>query len=331
MSGQYRGSQAFNSVNPLVQESVNPNTGSLFLSLPIIKLSGKRSSIDLSISLFYSAGLRGTFGLPKGWGFDLPYVLHGKSVTVNGRTFAIDEEWTDSEGHSSGLRYNNNHSIKFKRVDPEDLISGRPGQYGYIFSHADGSVDYFDIFGKPLEHHDIYGNYLYYTYVSGETEAVDSPAAKLQSITDSWGQEVIFAHEDGLQTVSLPDNTEIVIKFNNSNAYALKTPSGLTEFEYVEFDNSRAVLQKITYPSGLVSVYEHGAIEYINTKGESGYMPAVESSRSLDFDNKVYRHMKYFYGRETDGATYTGAKLGCQIGGLRDHLMDDDDRAHDYV
>lgn len=145
------------------------------------------------------------------------------------------------------------------------------------------------------------------------------------------GQEVIFAHEDGLQTVSLPDNTEIVIKFNNSNAYALKTPSGLTEFEYVEFDNSRAVLQKITYPSGLVSVYEHGAIEYINTKGESGYMPAVESSRSLDFDNKVYRHMKYFYGRETDGATYTGAKLGCQIGGLRDHLMDDDDRAHDYV
>ena len=330
--GQYQGSQAFNNINTLMKESVNPNTGSLFLSIPLVKLQGKRSSIDLTVNLFYSAGLRGTFGLPINWGLDLPYVLEGKSVTANGRTYAIDPEWTDVEGYASGLRYTNNHGIRFQQVlPPEPLPSGEKGEYGFMLSHVDGSADYFDPLGKPLEHHDVYGNFVHYSYVTGDQEGVDSPEVRIGHILDSWGQKVQFAYDQGSEIcITVPDERQILIKFSSTNLHTIIDAAGnKTELEYTSFNDGAEILSRINYPSGLVSRYDYAPIGYLDDKGKAGYMPAVEDARSLDAERNVYQHMRYHYGRES-AATYTGAAIGCKLGGSADSLMDNDERALEY-
>lgn len=330
-TGQYQGSQAFNNINLLTQEFVNPNTGSLFFSVPLVQLAGKRSSIDLKVNLFYSAGFRGTFGLPANWGLDLPYVLGGKSVTANGRTYAIDLEWTDVTGHQSGLRYINNHGISFRKFDPPlELPSGKRGQYGYTLCHVDGSIDYFDSLGKPIEHYDIYGNCLQYSYVDGDEHGVDSPELRIDRILDSWGQEVLLFHDqESEMRVRLPDGTETSIQSSGSNVDFIRGPAGRTNFEYVSFNEGPGILSRITYPSGLISAYDYTSIQYITSKDEPSYMPAVENYRSLDSAKKIYQHKRYIYGKDSP-VTYTGAAIGCTMGGLRDALMDDDDRALEY-
>ncbi|KAI9157982.1 tRNA3(Ser)-specific nuclease WapA [Paramyrothecium foliicola] len=331
-AGQYQGSQAFNHIDPSLKESVNPNTGSLFVSLPIVKMLGKRSSIDLTVNIFYSAGFRGTFGLPPNWGLDLPYVLQDKSVTVNGRTYPIDEEWSDIEGHKSGLRYMNNHGIRFERVvPPQPLPSGLIGAYGYTLEHVNGSVDYFDAFGKPIEHHDIYGNFIHYSYIDGQEEGVDSPYVKIGEIRDSWGQEIqISFMESSEMRVSLPDGGETVLRFTATNLYTIIDASGYqTDIEYTDFNESSEVLSRITYPSGLISQYDYVAVQYLDLEGKGGWMPAVQDVRSLDKNNKVYQHTRYSYGMES-GATYTGAAIECRMGGPTDALMDDNVRGLNY-
>ena len=331
-TGQYQGSQAFNNINPFMKESVNPNTGSVNFSVSLVKLQGKRSSIDLTVNLFYSAGFRGTFGLPKNWGLDLPYVLDGKSVTANGRTYAIDPTWTDVRGHASGLRYTNNHGIKFESVvPPEKLPSGQPGEYGYILKHLDGSIDYFDTLGKPVEHHDIYGNYLHYNYVTGDQEGPGSPTLRLDYILDSWGQKIQFAYEEGFEMrITLPDGGETFVKFSDVGVHAIVDAArNKTEMEYAPFNDGPNILSRIQYSSGLISRYDYVPIQYLNSEGSPRYFPAVEDFRYIDSENNIYQHTRYMYGREST-QTYTGAAIGCRVGGSADSLMDSDGPAMDY-
>ncbi|KAK1253958.1 hypothetical protein MKX08_007953 [Trichoderma sp. CBMAI-0020] len=57
---------------------------------PFRKLRGIRPNIDLNLNSFCSAGICDTFGMPRIWGLDLTYVLDGKSITLNDRTYVID-------------------------------------------------------------------------------------------------------------------------------------------------------------------------------------------------------------------------------------------------
>ena len=52
-------------------------------------------------------------GLPKGWSYNLDFVIPGKSVTYNGTTYVIDPNWQDDSGYQSGLKYLNQHGICF--------------------------------------------------------------------------------------------------------------------------------------------------------------------------------------------------------------------------
>ncbi|WP_160384173.1 hypothetical protein, partial [Cereibacter sphaeroides] len=114
-SSQYQGSQAYNQ-SLQSNEYINRNTGSLVVSLPLVQLRGITDAIGLSLTLGYSAGASGQLGLPQGWGWGLPFVAAGQSLTVEGKTFVIDPSWTDSSGYQSGLRYLNDHGRLFQTV-----------------------------------------------------------------------------------------------------------------------------------------------------------------------------------------------------------------------
>lgn len=133
-----------------------------------MKLIGVRLAVDFNLNLLYSAGSLGTFGLPNNWELDLPYVCRGKSLTVKGRTYALDLNWSDST------------------PAPALGVEG--------LQNPDGSSDYLDQAGKPRERHDMYGNNLDLSYANDLEGGVDSPKLWLRSIEDSWDQQITFGH-----------------------------------------------------------------------------------------------------------------------------------------
>ncbi|KAK6065073.1 hypothetical protein SCUP234_12752 [Seiridium cupressi] len=333
-AGQYQGSQAFSHIQPSETESVNPNTGSLNYRTPLINLQGVRPSVDLKVNLLYGAGTTGTFGLPTNWSFDLPYVFEGKSVTANGRTYAVDLDWVDTSDHQSGLRYLNNHGIKFQKIDPpQELPSGQPGYYGYQLDHVDGSSDYFDVHGKPLMHRDLFNNYILYAYLVGPEAGVDHEGARLDYIIDSWGQKIHFGYQDASEVqIILPSNDAVRIQFSDLGILTVELPEGLrTELNYEPFvgDEGMLLLGSITHPTGLTSLYEYQAIQYL-AHGESYDMPAVRNHYQKDQNGIFYRHEEYDFGGFSTH-TYTGAAIGLNMAGATDTLMDSDGKALTYT
>ena len=126
MSGEYQGSQAYGA-QPAGNETVNRNTGygcfhsslpsiwqappvlllmrplrckepyllqhsSVGYSKSLIDLRGITPSINCVLDLTYSAGQSKSFGLPKNWTFSFPFLIPGKSVTTQQRTYIIDPD-----------------------------------------------------------------------------------------------------------------------------------------------------------------------------------------------------------------------------------------------
>ena len=180
---QYQGSQAY-AQNVPSEESISPNSGSVGFSMTLVDLRGVSASIGLRVTLSYTPGSSGSFGAPINWGFDIPFTIPGNSLTSQGKTFVVDPEWTAQSGWQSGLRYVNHRGMLFEAVEPAlPLASGRAGYYSWRFRAANGSTEYFDVYGKLLEHDDIYGNSIYFAYID---ETADPLAAKLHYISDSW-------------------------------------------------------------------------------------------------------------------------------------------------
>jgi hypothetical protein len=326
-SGQFQGSHAFTRGEQLYQESVNPNTGSLTIKAPLVNLTGVRSTLDFKLSLVYSAGSLGTFGLPNNWGLDLPYVCGGKSLTTGGRTYVVDLGWLDSDGHKSGLRYVNNHGIVLtKVVPPLPLPSEKRGLYGWKLRNPDGSTDYLDQAGKPRERHDMYGNHLHLTYANDLEGGPDSPRVWLRSIQDSWGQQITFGHQPGSgMSIKTPNGGEIKVVFSNATGGVtlVTNPEGLkTSFEYVDFDEGRRLVSSVKYPSGLRSRYSYTPITYLGSDGSPHAMAAVQDHYQVSMsDNTVHRHDHYAYGSGSN-CTYTGAAINLRMSGRADPLMD---------
>ncbi|KAI1641844.1 uncharacterized protein F4817DRAFT_29730 [Daldinia loculata] len=335
-TGQYQGSQAFSHIVPQENESVNPNTGSLNYTAQLLQLRGVRPGIDLSLNVFYSYGTVGTFGLPHNWSLDLPYVLDGKSLTANGHTYAIDYEWSDDKDYASGLKYMNNHGIKFEKiVPPQDLPSGLPGQYGYQLSQVDGSKVYFDVEGKPLQNSDIYGNFIYYSYLQGSDGGVGSQNVLLDFVQDSWGQQITFEYQESqLWVIKLPTGSYTTINFSEDGILTIQDPADLTtSFDYQPspVNSSSKVLSIITYPTGLSSRYEWGTVKYLDANGSAQYMPKVDEHYQMDSEDTIYSNTSYDLGGFTGGSTYTGAAIGLQMAGATDALMDGAGRALSYT
>ncbi|KAI3325688.1 hypothetical protein HD806DRAFT_552948 [Xylariaceae sp. AK1471] len=292
--------------------------------------------MELSLNAFFSYGTTGTFGLPSNWSLDLPYVLDGKSVTANGHTYAIDYEWSDETGYSSGLKYMNNHGIKFEEiVPPQDLPSGLPGQYGYRLNQVDGSKVYFDPEGKPLQNSDIYGNFIYYSYLQGADGGVGSQNVLLDFVQDSWGQRIAFEYQESQEwRIKLPTGSYTTITFSEDGILTIQDPADLTTiFDYQPSpgNSNSKVLSTITYPTGLSSRYEWGTVQYLDADGSAQYMPKVDTHYQMDSEDKIYSDTSYDLGGLTGGSTYTGAAIGLKMAGATDTLMDGDGKALSYT
>jgi hypothetical protein len=304
--------------------------------MPLVQLRGVRPSINIDINIVYSFGTAGTFGLPANWSLDLPYVLDGKSVTSAGRTYAIDYEWSDVTGYASGLKYMNNHGIQFQQiVPPQELPSGLGGQYGYQLNQVDGSVDYFDVNGKPLEHHDVYGNFIHFSYSHDLMGSANDATVRLDYIIDSWKQKIQFQYlENSMFQIVLPDSTATSLTYNEDGIVYVDDPAGLRSvFDYVPFvgNSGWKVLCSITYPTGLVSRYDYGTVEFLDTNKEVAYMPRVQDHYELDTNDAVYSHTSFDLGGFSGGQTYTGAAIGLRMAGATDTLMDGDGKALTYT
>ncbi|KAI0428653.1 hypothetical protein F5Y09DRAFT_312431 [Xylaria sp. FL1042] len=332
-NGQYQGSQAFAHLLPAKNESVNPNTGSLNITQPIFELRGVRDSINFSLSLTYSAGSAGSFGLPKSWGLSLPYLIPGKSITTQGKTYAIDLSWTDVSGYQSGLKYINHHGMKFRLVNPpQRLPSGQGGLYAYQLQYPNGSIDFFDATGKPVEHHDIFGNFIRFSYLSNHHGDVLTPQPCLDYIADSWGQKIKFGYLASTRMDLMgPDETKVSVTYSERGVDMVTDASGYqTRYSYAPFDGHRNVLSEIRYPTSLISRFSYTKLQYLDTSRKARWVPAVQDQYKHGHDGKFLEHTSFRYGTETSGLTFTGAGKGFTMGGLRDSLMDGSDPYYKY-
>lgn len=327
----YQGSQSYAQKVPS-DESISPNSGTVNFSKTLVHLRGVTKAIDLYVQLSYTPGARGSFGFPKNWGLNLSFTIPGKSLTSQGKTFVVDPNWNDRTDYHSGLRYVNNHGMKFKHIFPAlPLPSGRRGRYAWSFQLADGAMEYFDVYGKLLEHADIDGNSIYYSYVD---ETAGPLTAKVDSILDSWGQTIRFQYNIDVDvTVIAPDDGKSTISFGGHNVRSITDAMEYTiSFTYLT-SNNLTLLRTITYPTGLQSRFEYIGLRAYHEDGRLFNIPACSEHCHVDtnMQNKIVSKTKYRYGNKTNGASYTGASIYCRMGGSRDLLMDSNNQDYRYV
>lgn len=325
--GAYQGSMAFNQTLSL-QESVSINTGALTLTRALVRLPGISTRIDLNVSLRYSRGVPGILGLPPGWTIDIPYVVPaGRTLTIGGATHLIDANWSDETGYRSGLRYVNTHGVRFKQiVPPQPLPSGKPGLYAYVYIASDGSRDFFDATGKLLEHDDLYGNYQYYSYTSQLGGVYGN---RLASIEDSFGQTVAFVYGSDVIRVVLPNAHEIAISISPLGVTSITDElGGVTSFQYGE-KAGMAVVDQISYPTGLQTRLTYTTIPYLTQAGPGDY-PAVATLTRVDGEARFLNQTNYSYGVATGGRTFTGSSAGYKLDSSSDSLMDSNNAAYQY-
>ena len=326
--GEYQGSQAYAAITGS-SESVNRNTGTVEFNKNVVFLRGVVSSIGLNINVSYSQGLQGAFGLPKNWTFGIPFVIPGKSVTTQGKTYVIDFGWADAKGYQSGLKYINNHAIKFKRIMPsKPLPFDQKGSYGWEFRMIDGAYDYYDDAGKIVMHADRFGNYILYHY----TDAQAGPlSCRLDFIRDSWGQKVEFTYQPGsLIHVKSPNQGQTEIILGNHGIASIKDACDyVTAFTYDQ-SSGVDVLRTIRYASSLQVKFNYTSIKFLDLQGNTQLRPAVQDHLHLDKAGSVLSHTQYKFGDSTS-STYTGFSSGYQFGGAQDALMQSNNQLYRSV
>ena len=331
-SSHYQGSQAF-SMLKAIHEQVNPNTGSLALMLPLVRLNGLRKNISLEVDLHYTQGAGDVFGLPKDWSLSLPYLIltpDASSITWHGNTSILDPSWENENGYQSGLRYINNHGIKFEQViPPQPLPSEDSREYSYQLRTERGTHLFFDALGRLIEKADRFGNPISYYYIYPDNENI---LGRLDYIIDSYGQKVSFAYEGQALIVALPSGATKRIDFTSRGVQRYTNELGyITEFEYDNFNNNTAILRSIKYPTGLETQLQYTSIDYRTEKeGVTKSFPAVEKLIHMDSNNKLVDHTTYTFGYSTGGNTFTGYADGYVLSSSHDSLMDSNDTSYRY-
>ena len=311
-------SQAFNEYLPLVK-SVNTSTGSLTLLQPLIKLTGINKAIDLELNLVYSGNSRSILNLPAGWAFDISYILHGKILFTKGSSYIIDHNWSDQHGYRSGLRYVNDHGIKFE--------APKSDRFAYRMIYADGSIDNFEKNGKLLERTDRFGNSISYSYRYPERDITDNFLAE---IFDSLKQKITFSYEGRKRIdILLPNNSSTAVNCTDQGVVNVTDPeNNKTEFYYNNFADETVVGQ-IIYPTGLQTLIKYTGISYATAQGK-GIFPAVSHLTHRDPDANVLEQTVYNYGL-AGGYTFTGYAAGYLLSAETDGLMDSNNNAYVYV
>ncbi|KAF3142868.1 hypothetical protein TWF703_000372 [Orbilia oligospora] len=324
---QYQGSQAY-AANVPSEESVSPNSGSVGFSKTLVDLHGKTSSIGLQLKLSYTPGATGSFGAPKNWGLEIPFTTPRKSLTSQGKTFIVDPNWADQDGWKSGLRYVNDHGMLFEHVFPAEPLPSnrpnRPGDYEWRFKTIDGSTEYFDPYGKLLEHSDLYGNSIYFPYVDNLAGPM---SAKVDYILDSWDQKISFEYDlDGAMYLHAPDGGQTKVEFGTHGVESIEDPMGyITEFTYIPLAG-QTVIDTITFPSGLQSKFGYTVLSALGRDGNPFSIPACSYHLHQDIHENELMETQYEHGVDTGFANFTGASIGCRMQSSHDTLMESENQ-----
>lgn len=312
--GNYQGSQAY--ANSLfVGENVNEQTGTLTLGQNLINTKGVSDDVNLSLNLLYSSsssGNHGVFGLPKGWSYDLAFVIPGKTLTIGGSTFLIDEKWEDINGYRSGLRYVNNNGVKFEHSI--GVLSGKldKRRYDYVYQDVQGGHLYFDTDGKPLAQADRFGNMISYYYRSSG----DVYNSLLTSIVDSYGNSYEIQTGSTMVRITQAKRSVASFEFGDDGVSSFVNAAGeKTIYSY----NIDGLMTSIRYPSGITSNISYSILNYKNcTDGKVKSLPAVSvvNHRGTDVSDST----QYDYGSGNNFTGYPNVCMGMDSDKLADSM-----------
>ncbi|MCY4044920.1 MAG: hypothetical protein OXE99_07555 [Cellvibrionales bacterium] len=313
-------SQAFN-LPKTFKAQVNPATGNFNYSYPVIHLKGIREQLQLNLTYQYS--YKGNFGLPKGWHFDIDYI--DKNVAyINGSQWLIDPLWRDITNYSTGLRYNNQHGLSFKKLSTIHPLPGKPlSGYLYRLQRKDGSKKYFSATGLLLLESDRFNNRTYYEYTSPNA---DVRTARLKSIQDNYGNVHRFSYSPSNIMITLADNRKLQLYLNNNYLLTIIDPEGQqTSFTYT--DNKQwPLIKSITEPTGMLMSISYGSINGL-ISGNEKKLPVVTELRHQDLStNNLLQEIFYTYSTYKN---YTGYPE-YQMNSERDSLVDSNDTTYRY-
>ncbi|KAF3172783.1 hypothetical protein TWF788_009372 [Orbilia oligospora] len=290
---QYQGSQAY-AANVPSEESVSPNSGSVGFSKTLLIFVEKHPTSDCSSS--------------------------------------FDPNWADQDGWKSGLKYVNNHGMLFEHVFPAEPLPSnrpnRPGDYEWRFKTIDGSTEYFDPYGKLIEHSDLYGNSIYFSYVD---DLAGPMTAKVDYILDSWDQKISFEYDlDGAMYLHAPDGGQTKVEFGTHGVESIEDPMGyITAFTYIPLAG-QTLIDTITFPSGLQSKFDYTMLSALDGDGIPFSIPACSYHLHQDIHENKLMETQYEYGVDTGFANFTGAAIGCRMQSSHDSLMESENQDYRY-
>jgi RHS repeat-associated protein len=316
------GSQAFNQI-ATVHEDVIPNTGSLVLNVPVIDLMGKLDGIGLKLELSYLLGKKGRFGLPDNWSFGVAFLTPGDSLEINGGRYVIDPTWKDSTGYASGLKYQNNHGIKFTDfISQQPLPYGKSGMdYQYTYTDIDGLTYFFSSLGYLLMKADRFGNFVYYAYTTSNL---------LDYIVDSFGQKTTFGYYPSQIIITFPDGRTTSINHASNGVSSIVDPLGQTISVTSTTQGAFSVISTIAYPSGKQTQVSYGSVNFRSSSGVTGAIPVVSDLQFLDSSGALLSHTQYAYGTNAGGNTFTGYTGNYSLSDSSDGLLESNNTLYLY-
>ncbi|WP_119342754.1 RHS repeat domain-containing protein [Facilibium subflavum] len=330
----YHGSEANKKSINFLQEAVNPATRAFNVNLSLLTFQGYLSQ-QLKIS--FSSLNQGMLGLPDGWQYDIDYIVPNKSVTVSGSAYSVDYNWEDSTHYKSGLKYLNQHGVKFSAVPQQalpDFVHNDSRRYSYLLSFPDGSKEYFDASGKLLINADRFNNYISYFY---ENEKSGVQNNKLSYVIDSLGQRYSFSYASGKITVSAIDGhgnqVTYILEYASSAGGGSKLtryidPLGkVTSLSYI-YLNGINEINDIKYPSGLETQVYYSNLPYLDANRKSQNINAVSKLVHLNSSSKKVLDTTYYSA--IGDYNYTGYPQYALSDQGSDNLMDSDNTKFRY-
>lgn len=280
--------------------SIHPNTTGLNYRTTLAE-----GDDGLRLGLFYKFDSLEKFGLPRGWSLDIPHMVDytwgggvtDRSLIVNARTYPVDFNWTDANGHASGLRYVNDKKVKFQKLEEF-------GQYAYKLDLPDGSSVCFNWYGLPYKEDKADGSYIQYTY-SEENSKHDK--SRLSSVEHSSGQKINLTTGGSRITVTSPSGENTEVKFHERGVSSIEKPGNqVTDFRY-----DYGHISSISHPNGMKSLfvlsetlpYTHSGLSVKTTEEKK------EDYIIKDDSGHIQHRVTYELGGLSDGKTYMGDQM----------------------
>ena len=316
----YNGSQAYNRIKAFNLQ-VNPATGTLSLTYPLIEAQGVR--MPLKVNLTYSYNARGMFGLPAGWQLDLDHI-NQHTAELGGMQWLIDNLWHDETGFASGLKYYNQHGTQFLDKGQTLPIPGYPKlNYRHVSQHKDGSRQFFSNQGLLMLQVDRFDNRVQFSY---EEPVGNIESARLTHIKDDYGNVYRFSYEPGVLIILCPDQREQRVYFNGEGV--IRIENALKQSYKITYTNTLGsnLIHTLETPEGLTTELSYGSIFYTDDSGKQ-QMPVVNRFKQVDQgDLKTHQEVYYQYSQ---GSNFTGYPL-YTLSSRGDSLIDSNDQSYKY-